>query len=389
MGCICAREAEPELERNFDSIREKSFDKKNRIIDNDKLKESINSFLTKFNEKVQYFGDYISNENIEGIIPMQYQTYMSDHPFVQLADNKNEKDEDKLKTYEIKPIQFKNGNIYIGNWNKNLKMDGYGKYYLNEENVLAEGNWDNGELKYARILFPNGDVYEGDIKDSAFHGKGKLKSYNGDVYEGDFVDMEKTGYGKIIFSDGTIYEGNVNKGEFNGKGKMIWTNGYQYEGDFKGPNMTGKGKLSGPMGDVYEGDLESNLFHGKGKYIFSGGKSEYIGDFQYGIKKGKGKYTSENIYSYDGNWDNDLPCGFGKLTNLENYSVLKSIWRNGKNADTPIYEKGTEEDFQSIDINIIPEEMKLDIKSLSHLDLIENDLTQYKLGYSLSFINEN
>ena len=63
-------------------------------------------------------------------------------------------------------------------------MDGPGKYYLKQEKVLAEGNWDNGELKYGRVFLPNGDIYEGEIKDSQFNGKGKLITKKGDIYEG-------------------------------------------------------------------------------------------------------------------------------------------------------------------------------------------------------------
>ena len=181
---------------------------------------------------------------------------------------------------------FPNGR-YQGNWNKDFKLEGPGKYYLKEDNVFAEGNWDNGELIYARVFLPNGDIYEGQIKDSTFNGKGKLKSYNKDIYEGDFVNGEKTGEGKIIFSDGTIYEGSLDKGEFRGKGKMIWKNGYEYNGEFNGQILSGKGKLSSSQGDIYEGDFENNLFHGKGKYIYNNGDIIHEGEFKDAKRHGK------------------------------------------------------------------------------------------------------
>ena len=52
-------------------------------------------------------------------------------------------------------------------------MEGLGKYYLKEDKVLAEGIWENGDLKYARVFLPNGDIYEGEMKNSKFNGKGK------------------------------------------------------------------------------------------------------------------------------------------------------------------------------------------------------------------------
>ena len=169
---------------------------------------------------------------------------------------------------------------------------------------------------------------------------------------------------------------------------MTWKNGYEYEGDFNGSILTGKGKLSCQDGDIYDGDFENNLFHGKGKYIFKKSGNMYEGDFQYGVKKGKGIYTCKDQYIYDGYWDNDLPCGFGKVTNLENNSTFKCTWRYGKMVEEPIFETGNEEDFNTKDFQIKPNEMTLDTKKLPHLENLESDSTQYKLGKSLSFLNE-
>ena len=98
-------------------------------------------------------------------------------------------------------------------------MDGPDIYYLRDDKILAEGNWDNGECKFAIVFQLNGDIYEGELKDSKFNGKGKLISPNNEVYEGDFVDREKTGYGKIRFADHTVYEGKIEKGNLKEKEK--------------------------------------------------------------------------------------------------------------------------------------------------------------------------
>ena len=111
------------------------------------------------------------------------------------------------------------------------------------------------------------------------------------------------------------------------------------------------------------------------------------GEFQYGVKKGKGIYITDK-YTYDGYWDNDLPCGIGKLKTLDNNGIIKSTWRYGKIAEEPIYEKGNEEDFKEIGLNIKPKEMILNAKDLPHLEATEVDSTQYKLGNSLSFLME-
>lgn len=104
-------------------------------------------------------------------------------------------------------------------------------------------------------------------------------------------------------------------------------------------------------------------------------------------KRGRGLFPKKiNIYS--GNWDNDLPCGIGKLTNWKKSGILKSTWRFGKIVEEPIYEKGNETDFEWIELNIKPEEMNLSIKELTHLEIFDNDCTQYKIGAFPSFLSE-
>ena len=383
MGCICSsaqNEDSIQLDINRSNIKEGSKDVSINI--NEPIKESLNKFESNFKEKIEEYGNIISKNEFETILPNEIQTHMNENPFKINSDHLS-----SSHNYNMEPIEFKNGNIYQGHWNKDLKMDGPGKYYLKDDKVFVEGNWEKGELKFGRVFLQNGDIYEGEIKNSEFNGKGKLKS-NDNTYEGNFENGEKTGKGKIIFNDGTIYEGDVEKGEMKGNGHMTWKNGYEYEGDFNGSILTGKGKLSCQDGDIYDGDFENNLFHGKGKYIFKKSGNTYEGDFQYGVKKGKGIYTCKDQYIYDGYWDNDLPCGFGKVTNLENNSTFKCTWRYGKMVEEPIFETGNEEDFNTKDFQIKPNEMTLDTKKLPHLENLESDSTQYKLGKSLSFLNE-
>jgi hypothetical protein len=371
---------------NVDFSNNMSFDKESkRIITSEKPinKESYNNFLSNFNEKIQNInGKYISKDDFDSIIPEKIQNYMKENPL------KREKEIVKKSTYDVEPFEFKNGNIYQGKWNKNMEFDGPGTYYLQQDKVFIEGDWEKGNFSYGRIFYPNGDIYEGQIKDSKPNGKGELKTLNNERYEGDFVNGEKTGKGKIIFEDGTIYEGNIENGKFKGNGKMIWTNGYEYNGEFDGATLKGKGILKMPNGDIYEGDFDNNLFHGKGKYTYNKNGNEYEGDFQYGIKKGKGIYTCINEYIYDGYWDNDLPCGFGKLTNWEKNGILKCIWRFGRIAEEPVYEIGNEENFSQVDLNIKLDEMDVNKKELPHLEYIENDSTQYVIKTSLSFLSE-
>ncbi len=375
MGCNACGFKEEESQFNIPFNKEK---KGNNKIAQPK---DFNDFISEFDKNINYFGEYIDQEELKKIIPENFINYMKENPLEIKMDKEEE-------TYETKPIIFKNGNIYHGNWNRNFKMEGKGIYYLKEENVFAEGNWVDGELKYARVFLPNGDIYEGELKDSMFNGQGKLISNNNDLYEGNFVNGEKTGKGKITFSDGTVYEGEFENGEFKGYGKMTWTNGFEYEGEFNGPFLSGKGTLTCPNKDVYSGEFENSYFHGNGKYTFNKTGNIYEGDFQYGVRKGKGTYSVQNKYKYKGNWDNDLPCGVGRLFIWDETSVLKCTWRFGKIVEEPVYESGYEEDFSSIDKNIDPEMIEINIKQLPHINTTENESTQYKIDTCPSFLDE-
>ena len=383
MGCQACRQAEPEA--NFPLIEPdiKNLDKQN--ISPEEKKEDYNNFLLILESKLPTFGSYLESD-FTSLIPPKIQEYITENPYSfdpLLLEN--------LKSYEIRPIEFQNGNIYQGGWSREMNMEGQGKYYLKEEGVFAEGIWKQGNLIYARVFILKDndafDIYIGEIKNSIFNGKGKLISANGAIYEGDFEDGERNGNGKITFEDGTIYEGQIEKDELNGKGKMTWTNGYEYEGDFDKNKLSGNGILKGSKGDIYEGEFLNNLFNGKGKYQYHNGNS-FEGQFLYGVKKGKGIYKCLNSFEYDGDWDNDLPCGVGKLSNWDNSGIIKSTWRYGKIMEEPVYEKGNKDNFQNIDFNINVDKMMLNIKDLSNIENTETQSTQYKLGTSPSFLDD-
>jgi len=383
MGCQACRQAEPEANFPLNETDIKNLD--NQTFTTTEKKDDYNRFIRIFENKLPTFGNYF-RPDFNTLFSPKIQEYMTEHPFLideSLLENKD--------NYEIKPVEFTNGNVYKGSWSREMRMEGQGKYFLKEDDVLAEGIWKEGNLIYARVFISKEndtfDIYEGQIKNSTYNGKGKLISSNGTIYEGDFEDGEKNGNGKIIYNDGTLYEGQVEKADLKGKGKMTWKNGYEYEGDFDRNKLNGNGILKGPSEDVYEGEFLNNLFNGKGKYVYKNGNS-YEGQFLYGLKKGKGTYKCVNLFEYDGDWDNDFPCGVGKLSNWDNTGIIKSTWRYGKIMEEPVYEKGTIENFENIDFNIMPDKMMLNIIGLTNIEKTETQSTQYKLGTTPSFLDD-
>jgi hypothetical protein len=286
----------------------------------------------------------------------------------------------KKSTYEMKPVQFENGNIYSGNWSEKYKMEGYGQYYIKDANLFVEGIWIEGKLIFGRIFFPNENIYEGDIKDSSFNGKGKLIYNNGDIYIGDFLEGERTGKGKYIFYDGTIYEGELLNSEFKGHGIMKWVNGVEFEGNFNGLTLTGIGKLKdNKSGDIYEGNFDNNYFNGYGKYNFSN-IGVYEGEFEYGLRNGKGTYKNKDGIFYEGEWGNNFSNGIGKFGCKE--FIVKGVWKSGKNLEITDFIKGSVHNFNKNKLNF-------DVPNCNLFPQLLNNLTNYEISDIKKSENDN
>ena len=330
---------------------------------------NYNDFKKKFNSKMQYLGKYFDISEFYKIIPKRAYNYM-----IQNVLNIPSNIIQNKPIYQMKPVQFENGNIYSGNWSEKYKMEGYGQYYIKEANLFVEGIWVEGKLIFGRIFFPNENIYEGDIMNSTFNGKGKLIFNNEDIYIGDFLDGERSGKGKYFFNDGTVYEGELLNSEFKGHGIIRWINGVEYEGNFNGLNLSGIGKLKDKIsGDKYEGNFENNYFNGYGKYYFSD-YSSYEGEFEFGIKNGKGTYKTKEGIFYEGEWCNNFPNGIGKF-GCEEFTV-KGVWKNGKNLEITDFIKGSFHNFDKNKLYFIAPKFNLCPQLLSNL--IHSDNSELK-----------
>ena len=152
----------------------------------------------------------------------------------------------------------------------------------------AETISTNPKAEYRRMETKNGDVYEGEVVDGKYHGKGTYTSHLGFTYVGDFLNNTMTGKAHLTGPDGTVYEGDFINGKRNGKGKVTSPEGWTYEGDWAEDKKTGKGKFTYKNGDTYEGDLVDGVREGQGTYIYSNGDI-YCGEWKNSERHGKGK----------------------------------------------------------------------------------------------------
>ena len=412
VGCGNCRKDQKENEEMLEreNIIHDDFEYTNRINDKEYL-NSKNIFENIFNSKINELGVIKQNSEFNDIIPQDVSNYMRENPF-----DKNKYESNDKYTYLMDPLEFPNGNIYKGNWNDRLEMDGYGNYILKKDDVFVEGIWDKGILKYGRIFLPNGDIYEGDIENNLYQGEGKYINHeDGTIYEGFFDKGERNKFGKIIYKDGSYYEGNlINDNIPDGQGVFKWidptldnnnnynnnNNGYynystnynnnnykySYSGEFINGKIDGYGILKNEYSkSEYKGDFKNNVFHGKGVFQWGpNGLIRYEGEYKFGEKNGNGNYIKPN-FKYSGFWNEGKPHGLGLVDNGN--GIYKCSWRNGVTVETPVLQNRSN-DFENIDINFKPEKEDIDFSELKHLKVENFKNFNFTLGGSFDdFLN--
>lgn len=133
------------------------------------------------------------------------------------------------------------------------------------EKARFEGIYKDGARNgFGRMVYPNGDVYEGEWVDNKMHGEGTYTyKKSGDIYSGSWKDGIKSGDGRYEYGadssmlvgswyEGTIVGGNwelkgfgVYSGEFKlgrpfGEGKFVYDNGLQQSGKFVVKKVVGE-----------------------------------------------------------------------------------------------------------------------------------------------------
>lgn len=100
------------------------------------------------------------------------------------------------------PFVIRPGGFYKGEFKK---------WYPHEANkIKIEGRFENWIANGpGEIHFPDGDKYQGDLKNNRMHGKGAYTHANGTMWVSDFVKNNASGRGKIFYSSGRVYEGEI------------------------------------------------------------------------------------------------------------------------------------------------------------------------------------
>lgn len=95
-------------------------------------------------------------------------------------------------------------------------------------------------------MLTTGALYKGDWLDDLPHGNGTLFSGNGEIVEGRFESGKLSSNNKrikMLFTDGQYFEGSFVNHKRQGFGKVWYPNGDSFEGDWSGDKRVGRGKL--------------------------------------------------------------------------------------------------------------------------------------------------
>jgi hypothetical protein len=131
---------------------------------------------------------------------------------------------------------------------------------------------------------------------------------DGAVYQGDLINGQFSGRGTMIWPNGARYQGEFLNGMFHGKGEFTET-GFHYDGDFQVGEMTGSATIIWLNDERYVGEVKAGLMHGKGEYYSEG--ATYIGEFESNYFHGSGELTEASLSTYSGQFRNGKFHGTG------------------------------------------------------------------------------
>ena len=170
--------------------------------------------------------------------------------------------------------------------------------------------------KKNKLVYENGDIYEGEIRGYLPNGTGIYTSADGEVIDGEFTDGVADGFCRVTLASGNRYEGMIVSGEWseNGTLTLVYDDGEETpQGTFVNSRFEGEVTYSYRSGANYVGGYQNGLPHGLGSLTYANG-DKYEGEFSVGEISGRGKYTFADESVYEGQFESGLPNGEGTYT---------------------------------------------------------------------------
>ena len=188
----------------------------------------------------------------------------------------------KEDTYEVENMDMRDAfnyrGVYTGTVSRcSLMPHGRGIMRYQFGGRSFEGDWCQGQWHGQGIMRnAHGDVYEGQLVNDLKDGPGTLTYADGRVLTGRFKD----GYcdnGQLLFPDGSIYEGELRDGKRNGLGVYHFADGGFYQGYSENGAFHGQGKMQWFDDGIYEGEWQNGEIHGYGTEMRTDGTLRHRG----------------------------------------------------------------------------------------------------------------
>jgi hypothetical protein len=148
--------------------------------------------------------------------------------------------------------------------------------------------------------------YRGQFENGGRHGYG-LQIWKHKTYDGQWRDNAVNGNGKLSWNTGASYVGQFDNGKYHGEGTFQDANGGRYTGSWKRGEKWGFGQQSWPNGKSYQGHFVRGKRHGYGRLNYKD-QSIYVGTWKNGQRHGSGMYiTNQGSVGHCGQWKRDKP----------------------------------------------------------------------------------
>ena len=156
------------------------------------------------------------------------------------------------------------------------------------------------------IKYPNGDSYEGQMRNEEKHGKGVYYYSEAEIYilkyDG-YYEHDKKSKGFCYFKNGAKYDGEFKEEIFEGKGSFYRDNQLQYSGDWMAGKKHGRGiyyYINDNTGRLkYEGEFKNDRSEGKGTFFDISGRFE--GEYIEGNPVFGKRYRKDGTLQYEEN----------------------------------------------------------------------------------------
>lgn len=196
--------------------------------------------------------------------------------------------------------------IYYGDWDMG-KKNGHGME-VNDSGIFTgrfidhfkdgHGRWDlaDGTTIVAPFLcktqheepLPNA-VFSNPYKDGEPDGEVEILFSDGGLYKGMMKNGRITGQGKYESAFGEIFIGTFVNGILHGKNCYVKNHAKEkIMGTFDMGELNGEGKYENERGDSYDGYFENSMKHGRGLAFYKG-RGSYRGYYSYEFRSGKGE----------------------------------------------------------------------------------------------------